>query len=86
MTIQSEKLTMWYYMAMKPKDNNSFAHLFRKFRLRSEFSTLAELGEALFEKGLIYEDSIFSHWQKGDRIPNRATILKLIEIFLRGKA
>lgn len=60
----------------------SFAELFKKNRLRSEFATFSELGMALAEKGLIYEDSIFSRWQKGDRIPNRSTLIKLIEIFL----
>ncbi len=59
----------------------SFTELFKKYRLRSEFATFSQLGMALAEKGLIYEDSIFSHWQKGDRIPNRHTILRLIEIF-----
>lgn len=60
---------------------NKFQTLFRKYRLKAEFSTLSQLGLALAEKGLIYEDSIFSHWQKGDRIPNRPTILKLLQIF-----
>lgn len=58
-----------------------FSTLFKKYRLKAEFSTLSELGNALAEKGLIYEDSIFSHWQKGDRLPNRAALLKLLEIF-----
>lgn len=62
-------------------ESGKFQTLFRKYRLKAEFSTLSQLGLALAEKGLIYEDSIFSHWQKGDRIPNRPTIIKLIEIF-----
>lgn len=62
-------------------ESNKFKLLFKKYRLRAEFATFAELGNALSEKGLIYEDSIFSHWQKGDRIPSRPTIIKLIEIF-----
>lgn len=65
---------------------SKFPALFRKYRLKAEFSTLSQLGLALAEKGLIYEDSIFSHWQKGDRIPNRTTILKLIEIFIERRA
>lgn len=59
-----------------------FHELFKKYRLKAEFLTLSELGFALAEKGLIYEDSIFSHWQKGSRIPNRSAILRLIEIFV----
>lgn len=58
-----------------------FKILFKKYRLKAEISTLSEFGKLLSEKGLVYEDSIFSHWQKGDRIPNRATLIKLIEIF-----
>jgi hypothetical protein len=59
-----------------------FKILFRKYRLKSEISTLSEMGNALAEKGFIYEDSIFSHWQKGSRIPqNRVVLLRLIEIF-----
>lgn len=67
-----------YFFIMK-----SFAILFKKYRLRAEFATYAELGLALAEKGLIYEDSIFSHWQKGTRIPtNRYLILTVLEIFI----
>lgn len=61
----------------------SFSQLFKKYRLKAEFSTLSELGNALASKGLIYEDSIFSHWQKGTRIPqSRNILIKLIEIFV----
>jgi len=64
-----------------------FQTLFRKYRLRAEFATLSDLGNALAEKGFIYEDSIFSHWQKGTRIPqNRVVLLKLLEIFIERKA
>ncbi|QQG40607.1 MAG: hypothetical protein HYV37_03495 [Candidatus Levyibacteriota bacterium] len=64
------------------RETNQFPTLFKKYRLRAEFATFSELGMALAEKGLIYENSIFSHWQKGDRSPNRPTIIKLIEIFV----
>jgi hypothetical protein len=60
-----------------------FHELFKKYRLKAEYETLAQLGNALAEKGLNYEDSIFSHWQKGTRIPgNRYIIIKLIELFV----
>lgn len=66
---------------------SSFQILFKKYRLKAEFSTLSQLGLALAEKGLIYEDSIFSHWQKGTRIPqSRNILLKLLEIFVDRKA
>lgn len=68
-------------------ETSKFQTLFRKYRLKAEFSTLSEFGNTLAEKGLIYEDSIFSHWQKGTRIPqSRNVLLKLLEIFIEGKA
>jgi hypothetical protein len=64
-----------------------FKTLFRKYRLKAEFATLSELELAFAEKGFIYEDSIFSHWQSGTRIPqNRIVLLKLLEIFIDKKA
>lgn len=69
------------------EESNRFKQLFKKYRLRAEFSTLSELGNALAEKGLIYEDSIFSHWQRGTRVPqNRKVLLKLIEVFTEKEA
>ncbi len=68
-------------------DTSRFKILFKKYRLKAEFSTLSQLGIVLAEKGLIYEDSIFSHWQKGSRIPqSRNILLKLLEIFIERKA
>lgn len=61
----------------------TFAELFKKYRLRAEFATFAEFGDALSEKGYYYEDSIFSHWQKGTRIPTeRKLVLAIIGIFI----
>jgi hypothetical protein len=60
----------------------SFAELFKKYRLRAEFNTLSEFGVVLSDKGFICEESIFSHWQKGTRVPNnRQLILAIIEVF-----
>lgn len=62
--------------------NPVFSFLFKRYRLRSEFTTLSAFAEALVEEGVIFEDSLFSHWQTGDRIPrNRKTILALIRLF-----
>lgn len=66
--------------------STKFAALFKKYRLRAEFATWSELSLALAEKGFIYEDSILSRWQKGERIPGRVIVLKLIEIFVERKA
>lgn len=60
----------------------SFAELFKKYRLRAEFETFSSFGDALSEKGYYYDDSIFSHWQKGTRTPkDRKLLLKILEIF-----
>lgn len=65
----------------------TFAELFKKYRLKAEFATCSAFGEALYQKGFRYEDSIFSHWQSGTRIPtNRRIILKILEIFIEREA
>jgi len=62
----------------------TFAPLFKRYRLRAEFATLCEFGKVLAQEGYIFEDSIFSHWQKGTRIPNNRTlILSMIRIFIK---
>jgi putative hydrolase of HD superfamily len=63
--------------------HTTFGELFKKYRLRSEFSTLAQFGDALSQEGFVYEDSIYSHWQKNIRIPkDRRLLLALIKIFM----
>ncbi|MBI2012261.1 hypothetical protein HYS91_05870 [Candidatus Daviesbacteria bacterium] len=63
--------------------SGNFKELFKKYRLKAEIPTLSKFGQILSEKGFNYEDSIFSHWQKGSRIPQYRTILlKLLEIFV----
>ena len=61
-----------------------FSVLFKKFRLKSGFATLGEFGDALAQEGLVYEDSLFSHWQKGDRIPHdRKILLTIVKVFIK---
>lgn len=63
---------------------NNFGELFKKIRLKSGFSSLSEFGKALAEEGFIFEDSIFSRWQKGNRMPkDRNLLLALIRIFMK---
>lgn len=64
--------------------NNTFSTLFKKFRLKSEFLSLSDLGHALADEGLIYEDSALSRWQNGNRIPqDRNLLITLIKIFIK---
>ncbi len=66
------------------KSNNlRFGELFKKFRLKSQFETLTQLGDALTELNLLYEDSIFSRWEHGNRIPkSRSVLLTSIKLFI----
>ncbi len=64
-----------------------FAELFKKYRLRAEFETIAAFNDALADKGYHYEESIFSHWQKGTRIPsNRQLLITMLAIFVEKDA
>ncbi len=64
--------------------DQSFGYLFKKFRLKSSISTLAEFADELAQEGLVFETSLFSHWQKGNRVPkNRKLLVKIIKIFIR---
>lgn len=66
------------------KRNKQFATLFKKYRLRSEIETLAEFGDLLAQEGIVYENSIFTRWQKGERVPSdRKIVLKIIQIFAK---
>ncbi|MBI4009374.1 hypothetical protein HY357_04010 [Candidatus Roizmanbacteria bacterium] len=61
-----------------------FATLFKKYRLRSEFETLSEFGNTLAMEGIPYESSLFSRWQKGERIPrDRRLFITMIKIFVK---
>ncbi len=63
---------------------SDFPNLFKKYRLKSEIETLTYFGDLLAEEGYIYENSLFTHWQKGTRIPKeRKLLLKVIEIFTK---
>lgn len=64
-----------------------FGDLFKKYRLKSEFSTLSELANTLSQDyGLVFEESTLSRWQAGNRIPrDRHTLRILVEIFIKRK-
>jgi len=61
-----------------------FASLFKRFRLRSEIETLAEFGDLLAQEGIVYETSLFTRWQKGERVPrDRNVIIAMIRLFIK---
>ncbi len=62
---------------------NSFAKLFKKYRLKAEFVSLSDFANAFAQKGYFYEMSIFCHWQKGRRVPTkRAILISLTTLFI----
>ena len=64
----------------------TFAELFKKYRLKAEFETLCMFSRALAAEGRVYEDSIFTHWQSGKRIPrDRTLLLTILKIFIERK-
>lgn len=67
----------------KAENEDRFAPLFKKYRLRSGIETLKDFGDLLAKEGIIYEDSLFTRWQNGERIPKeRKILLSIIKIFL----
>jgi len=77
-------MTVWYNISVRSENASLFGKLFKRFRLRSEFSSLSDLGHALAEEGLVYEDSTLSRWQNGSRIPlDRSLLIMLIKIFMK---
>ncbi len=60
-----------------------FGQLFKRFRLKSEFETLSQLADVMAVQGFSYEDSIYSRWEHGNRIPkNRNVLIALIKLFV----
>lgn len=67
---------------MKIAETVNFAQLFKFYKFNSGFKTYSQFANALAKKGIIYDLSLFSHWQRGSRVPKkRELLLILIEIF-----
>jgi len=68
----------------KIDDVRDFATFFKKYRLRSEIDTLTEFGNLLADEGIVYENSIYSRWQNGTRLPkNRQVLLQIVKVFIK---
>lgn len=66
---------------------HEFTRLFNEYRLKSQIETASQFGEHLAEFGYAYEDSIFSKWKRGTRIPRNRDLLKaIITIFVKKRA
>jgi hypothetical protein len=69
------------------QDYQKFRQLFNSYRLKAQFETLTQFGEALARQGFLYEDSMFSRWKNGDRMPkHRPVVLAILRVFIKHKA
>lgn len=61
-----------------------FSELFSMFRFKSGLSKAVDFGRELAGEGFIFEDSTFSKWKNGSRVPrDRNLILAIISVFVR---
>jgi energy-coupling factor transporter ATP-binding protein EcfA2 len=66
---------------------NDFTTLFNEYRLKSQIETSSQFGEQLAEVGYAFEDSIFSKWKRGTRVPKNRDLLKaIITVFVKKRA
>lgn len=64
--------------------NTEFARLFKKYRLRSEIETLRQFADLMAAEGVVYDTTIYTRWQKGERVPHqRFAVMKMLEIFTK---
>src|SRR4051812_18802780 len=64
-----------------------FRVFFNRYRLRAGCETLGQFGDMLADEGFIYDDSMFSHWKTGRRIPRkRKVVLAILIVFIRYNA
>jgi hypothetical protein len=64
-----------------------FNKLFNYYRLRAGFETLRQFGDTLAQQGFVYEDSTFSRWKRGTRVPRkRKVVLAVITLFVQRHA
>ncbi|MBE7472472.1 MAG: hypothetical protein DPW09_22620 [Anaerolineae bacterium] len=65
------------------EEDKAWGEKFRQFYAR-RFKTLGELGLALADYGLTMDTSVFSNWQKGQRVPQKKEMhLLLIKAFAK---
>lgn len=67
--------------------HRQFAQMFNELRLKAGFESLSEFGKALAQEGYVYEDSTFSRWKTGTRIPRHPRLMgAIVKIFCEHQA
>lgn len=62
----------------------SFSILFKEYRKRTRLTSLDRFGDALADTGLVFDNSTFSNWQRGTRIPrDRRTLIGILRTLYR---
>ncbi len=57
---------------------HTFGELFKLFRLRAGIETLSSFANMMAEHGMVYENSLYSRWQRNERIPRDRKVLLLV--------
>lgn len=64
----------------------TFGELFKLFRLRAGIETLSSFANMMAEHGMVYENSLYSRWQRNERIPrDRKVIIIVAQILNKHK-
>jgi hypothetical protein len=69
-------------MNRRAYEHASFSKLFNYYRLRAGFETLRQFGDTLAKHGFVYEDSTFSRWKSGTRMPRKRKVVLAVIMLL----
>lgn len=61
-------------------DRKQFGELLKKYRLVAGIQSLADFANLLADRKQVYETSLLSRWQSGERIPSRKALLAIIQV------
>lgn len=60
------------------RTKHTFGELFKLFRLRAGIETLSSFANMMAEHGMVYENSLYSRWQRNERIPRDRKVVLLV--------
>lgn len=56
----------------------TFGELFKLYRLRAGIETLSSFANMMAEHGMVYENSLYSRWQRNERVPRDRKVILLV--------